>query len=538
MMIKLKSPLEQSKFSKEYLGLLTNQKFYLLLIAVCLAILHFLVAWKFSRVDIKTNRLLPTDLVSFELPFWATIILICWRSRNLAFSKNSIWQTYIALGLLAFTLVRFLSISWLDVDFFILGAYLLAFVFALLSVEWQKLPSYWIYALYLIFMVIPTNSPLFNEWIHIDKITAAVAAFILHYLGKEVAFSGANLTLPTGSVRVSYICAGGPLTLILLKVTLLMTLIYPLTLKRKISLALGAIAVGFGLGFLRVAFLATVVNNSKVFHYWHGSQGGQFFLSAATLGFVLICSWLIPLEENQKSTSLISSVFGQAKASKNRLQSLIVATGLILLSSLYMFFVSAPIQGLKADAAKLGDLAVNNWQLVSTKNIETPKLDITPHFEAMLSGQRAHYVQGQENLDLERYYVVNTGQNQMSNWLNYLTNFSKDIPKNIHQNKDGYYLLTNDQKQANLISCLNADGSSTVTQEQFNQNHQNSYFAFNKIVPWLLGQTLLQDDRCIWIKLSTPVENADNEKADQLLESVWSANYPNWASYLSKNKII
>ncbi len=534
-MIKLKSISGSSEYFKEYLELLASPKFYLLLISVFLAILHFVLAWKFSTVSIKNNRLLPTDLVSFELPFWSAVILICWRSRPLNLIKNSIYQTYIALVFLTFILVRLLGISWLDVDFFIYSAYFLAFIFALLSVEWSKLPSYWIYALYLGFMVIPTNSPLFNEWIHIDQITAAIAAFILHYLGKDVTFHGAYLTIPTGTVRVSYICAGGPLTLILLKVTLLMTLIYTLNWSRKISLALAAIGVGFGLGCLRVAFLVTVVNNSKVFHYWHGSQGGQFFLSVATLGFVLICSWLIPLDENNESTSKLLSIFGNAKVSKNRLRILIIAICLIFLSIFYLFFVSSPIQGLRADAARLENLSLNNWQLISTKKLNTPKLDVAPHFEAMLSGQSSHYLQGNNNLDLERYYVVNTGQNQMNEWLNYLAGNSKDIKRHIRHNKYGYYLLTNDHNQAHLVSCINAKGESTVTQEQFEENSKNFYFKSNRIVPWLLGSDILDDQRCLWFKLSTPLENTNHEKADQLLESLWSANYTQWSGYIGEN---
>ena len=104
------------------------------------------------------------------------------------------------------------------------------------------------------------------------------------------------LTLPQGQVSV-YPCTGGPLIVWLLKLSLLIVLVFPLTKFQKLVLASCACSIGFFIGCIRVGLLAVVVNNRNAFDYWHGTQGGQIFLAAAILTFVVLCNWILPLEE-------------------------------------------------------------------------------------------------------------------------------------------------------------------------------------------------------------------------------------------------
>ena len=102
----------------------------------------------------------------------------------------------------------------------------------------------------------------------------------------------------------------------------------------------------------------------------------------------------------------------------------------------------------------------------------------------------------------------------------------------------GYYILYNDKKNAYLTSCINPRGGSTVNSSQFMQNRYKHDINSQRILPWILGQDVFRDDRCIWIQLSIPLDREVVTTTYTVLESIWDDNYATWQSFLFNRSVI
>jgi cyanosortase A-associated protein len=102
----------------------------------------------------------------------------------------------------------------------------------------------------------------------------------------------------------------------------------------------------------------------------------------------------------------------------------------------------------------------------------------------------------------------------------------------------GHYGVVSHKGQAYLSACINPRGQTTVTDQQFRQNRYAYDLQPGRILPWVLGQQPLLNDRCLWTLMSVPVETNASDKgppeaAYKTLETAWfswsewwQANYP------------
>ncbi|GAC1460989.1 MAG: hypothetical protein NVSMB70_06820 [Chamaesiphon sp.] len=533
------------RFSKFYSGknftkfsvLWHDQQFYLLALVVTFALLYLLQAYLFTSFEpLKSNRLLPSDILLFLAPFWATIILWSYRRQHRVYN-HSLTVTLLACSFLSWLVVRTITTKWLDVDFLIISPFLAVIGLGLLAFGFQGMRTHWQTLLLLCLMVVPPNAPQLDSWLHISQLTTAISAFLLHYLGLKATYSNTLLTLLTGQVKVAYQCTGGPLSVILLKVCLLIAISFPLTWGLRLGLCLSAIGTGFGLGCMRVALLAFVVNNNSLFHYWHGPKGSQIFLTLGIVVFVFLCSWLVPTEEDHPLEQEASQKNDDVKTKTwGRIPLLLTAWVGLISAAIYLVIVPTPGKQFLATANKLDSFPIVGWQLTTAKSLSNPTIkNLNPGFEGMLTGKEYKYLFNGRNLEIQTYYVVNTGSN-MDAWLQQLTGISiKDIEKNMTARDGlGYYALTTDGLQANLTACINPRGGSTVSSSQFTHNRYSYDFTWNRILSWMLGTEVLQDERCMWVKLSTPLNGGTPSVAYQILESVWAANYTTWQSHFPR----
>lgn len=97
----------------------------------------------------------------------------------------------------------------------------------------------------------------------------------------------------------------------------------------------------------------------------------------------------------------------------------------------------------------------------------------------------------------------------------------------------GFYGLGIDKQQAYLSACINPQGDSTFTSEQFNQN----LYKLNSknILSWLQGERNLKDKRCLWTHLTVNLENSSPETAYQILENAWFSWYRWWKPQFPEN---
>lgn len=143
-----------------------------------------------------------------------------------------------------------------------------------------------------------------------------------------------------------------------------------------------------------------------------------------------------------------------------------------------------------------------------------------------LSGRQYQYIQNGLSLNIEMRYLVNT-VGDVKEYIKQNTNIHLAKVTLRQQTGIGYYNLFSDRSKAYLSTCINPRGGATVTDRQFKQN-RNTYDLQSRIVPWLLGQQELKDNRCLWTHISTPLKGTTPDRTYQFLETAFVSWYQWW----------
>ncbi len=504
-------------------SLLLTQKFYLLGIVTTAAVLHL------SLVGLHPVH---AQEVSFYALGWVGIILLFWRGQ---YDASGGCSSCLGLVLLFLVIVRPLKLWNLDLTLFWTGPIVAGVGLGLLFIGFPRSQRQWLSFCVLCLMLFPLYllNFIFAKLLHFSHVTTAISAFLLHYIGIKATYHDVLLTLPQGQVSVNYPCTGGPLIVWLLKLSLIIVIVFPLTKLQKLGLALCACGTGFLIGCIRVGLLAIVVNDHSAFDYWHGTQGGQIFLAAAILTFVVLCNWILPLEEflpneQHEQSRGTPTIIKQ----KWRLPSLATTWIGMVFAAIYLVCVPTAGRQLLPANALPDRLSLNGWHTTEATSLAATRRDapIASGSGLVQFGKQYRLHKNNQQLEVQMHYVVNTKGEPISSVKSTKTRV-KDIQKKIVElDGIGYYELKNDGNIAYLTACINPRGGSTVTRDQFNQNRSNYDFTWSRVVPWVLGKEILKDNRCVWVQISTRLNEANDESAYRLLESVWAANYTAWQS--------
>ncbi|PSO59061.1 MAG: cyanoexosortase A system-associated protein [Cyanobacteria bacterium QH_2_48_84] len=158
------------------------------------------------------------------------------------------------------------------------------------------------------------------------------------------------------------------------------------------------------------------------------------------------------------------------------------------------------------------------WQLVETRSLKDPP------------GRNYQYTRNTLPMEIEMRYVAKAFPNQMR--FRKYNESTPSSPEKVEvvrqQGKVGFYGLYIEQQQANLRSCINPRGGSTINYEQFIKNRYTYDLQPTRLVPWLFGQETLKDERCLWTHLSIPLEDVSPKEAYQILENAWFKWYQWW----------
>lgn len=155
-----------------------------------------------------------------------------------------------------------------------------------------------------------------------------------------------------------------------------------------------------------------------------------------------------------------------------------------------------------------------------------PLVDQTAKHPNYLSGRHYQYIQNNLPLNIEMRYVVDTA-GDVKDFIKTYTSIPSS-PVLRQQEGIGFYSLFIYQGKAYLSTCINPHGGSTVTARQFKQNRNTYDLQLGRLLPWLLGQENLKDERCLWTHLSIPLRDSSPEPAYLLLESAWFSWYQWW----------
>lgn len=148
-----------------------------------------------------------------------------------------------------------------------------------------------------------------------------------------------------------------------------------------------------------------------------------------------------------------------------------------------------------------------------------------------VTARNYQYIQEDLSLDIKMYYLI------MGKEIN-IKDFTKKyaygdfIPGKVslrQQEQIGFYSFWNTEERVNLGACINPRGGSTVTGDQFRQNHNIHDLRFSRILLWLVGRVPLRDWRCLWTILSVPLETGKSpEEVYPMLEQAWFSWYKWW----------
>jgi cyanoexosortase A len=137
----------------------------------------------------------------------------------------------------------------------------------------------------------------------ISLLTAKFSAFLLWCSGFQVSLQGVYINLPTGSVKVYSGCSGMESMTYLLGLSVICLVMFPIQRRKQIFVPIVAVAVGFFLNGVRIAFLTVLIAslNKQAFDYWHEGEGSLIFGMIAVMIFGFFYLFLLRQEEPEDS---------------------------------------------------------------------------------------------------------------------------------------------------------------------------------------------------------------------------------------------
>ena len=182
-------------------------------------------------------------------------------------------------------------------------------------------------------------------------------------------------------------------------------------------------------------------------------------------------------------------------------------------------------------------ISLSNWQMLESKTL-------TAHSFAngmVATGRHYRYQHHPHPIDIEVRYITDGVANRptVDAMLPIFTKIPATVlqPNTLKQQPNlGFYSLFVEQDIAYLSTCINPQGITTVTGDQFHMNSNPNLLSklpVDRLLPWLLGQQTLRDSRCIWTVLSTQIDRSAPNDSIKTLETIglnwirwWQVHFP------------
>lgn len=256
-------------------------------IGIGLILLHLLLIWKLTG---QTDQILLSGL------FWLAIAQKLWQRRQqLQWHSDGI-ASAIGLLLMGMTLIKSLSLFWVEASFLRLLPGLIAVSLGLLAAGW-RLQQFWRELLLVLPLILPKGLLLQGLetaiGLPIRTLTAQFSSFMLHYLGFNVLRQGTVIELPNGAVDVLFGCTSIPALILLLQLAILFIAFFPIAPAQYIRVLMASASIAVVVSSSRIALLAIVAADKSSFSYWHGAQGSQIFSTIAIVLFGEFCRTLL-----------------------------------------------------------------------------------------------------------------------------------------------------------------------------------------------------------------------------------------------------
>ena len=281
-----------------------NKKTWATISIISLGILYFNLLWKTTK---------NIDILTTDLLFYSAICALLWRRKNTLIASGSAISSCLGLTLLTISIVKITTLYSFEATLIPLLPFIAAISLALISSGTRGLAQFKKEIFFAWFLFFPSGviGHFIDGLIKITVLNAKFATYVLYYVGFNVANQGNEviLALPQiGQFRavVDYPCAGVPMILLMLKLSLLLVCFFPLTKAKKFLIPAVSVAIGFTLGVIRVCILTLLIPQPAQFEYWHGSNGDQIFSTLAIIIFAVFAYWMIELASSKHQATMFS----------------------------------------------------------------------------------------------------------------------------------------------------------------------------------------------------------------------------------------
>lgn len=268
-----------------------NKRTWLMISFISLGVFYLNLSWK------ATSDL---DSLTTHAIYLSSIFYLLWRRRNKLVIKGNLISGLGGLFLLILVLVKSINLFEFESQLLTLIPFFVMTSLALIFSGAKEIKQYRQELFFTLFLFFPEGilGHFIDNLIKVTIINAKMATYFLYYLGFNVANQSNQvmLSLPEKGVFkaiVDYPCAGLPMIILMLKISLLLVCFYSLHKKYQILIPLVSVVIGFTLGVIRVCLLTLIIPKPEQFAYWHGDQGSQIFSTLAILIFAGFAYWLI-----------------------------------------------------------------------------------------------------------------------------------------------------------------------------------------------------------------------------------------------------
>ncbi|MBW4442698.1 MAG: cyanoexosortase A system-associated protein [Plectolyngbya sp. WJT66-NPBG17] len=178
---------------------------------------------------------------------------------------------------------------------------------------------------------------------------------------------------------------------------------------------------------------------------------------------------------------------------------------------------------------------LSRWQFVQATPIGLQKL-YTPSLatsidDLTIAGQSYRYLRNGKPLEIEMRYFRD--YSSVSDILKESTIRNDRINFTPARSSVGAHATYQRSNRLFITACIPTTRETTITTGEFRsaQNRPDALIA--RSLPWFLGQKRLRDLRCLWTRISTPIDPASPSTTQQELEQAWiewvqwwNNNYP------------
>ena len=240
------------------------------------------------------------DEFTTNILFYGAILFLLWRRKEKKHIRSDLFSSFIGLGLLIIVMIKAISLFNFELTLLPLFPFFAGISLALIASGFQGLGQYSQELFFAWFLFFPDGvlGSFIDNIIKITVLYAKSAAYLLYYLGFDVASQDNEilLSLPDlGEYKaiVDYSCAGVPMILLLLKLSLLLVSFFPVKKSQYFFIPIVSIAIGFLLGVVRVCLMTLVISEPATFDYWHSAVGSQIFSTVAIMIFSGFAYWIL-----------------------------------------------------------------------------------------------------------------------------------------------------------------------------------------------------------------------------------------------------